>query len=213
MYRQDNPLRDAGTDAASWMAAVVSTGAWYVAAFICLLAKYRMIALSEYSQSARNMVHHYSPVGMEGDLTGWEKISFFRVDLLIGFLLVPLALLVAGRYLGRYRRLAVVGVVSISASVLVFAQLKAFFAVGQFLSYDMFWDAFKWGWSEAGAASHYVNTGGLAKLLLAIILIAGILWSSTRVDTGRTQRFLRAYRWRAGSSLAVFCLLLITAIP
>jgi len=158
-------------------------------------------------------VKRWDPLTRVSDrLSLWEKLSFFRADVLVGLLLVPLALMVLTRYLPRRWRTLFVAVLSVSISIALYIQLRSFEVVGQFLSSDMLWAAISWGLHDPSVISGYLNFQGFLVLLAAAIGMAGVWswWAKRKKGIARHPRAER--RWRISTSVAVSCVLAITAL-
>jgi len=110
-------------------------------------------------------------------------------------------------------------VLSLIASVPVYAQYRSYQAVGRFLTLKMFLTALSWGWQEPSAYLNYVNPKLLVGIVLSVMLVGGAGWRLARhmrkqsLPTG-AGNFLRAASL-TGFLGAGFMLLLswVPAIP
>jgi hypothetical protein len=111
-------------------------------------------------------------------LTVWEKLSFFRNDLLLGFLIVPAALLLL---LLLSRRFAVATTVLLAglSSVVLFVQLRAFGQAGQFVSVYIMREAIKWMLGEPAGLSYAFRE--VARLALFSCVIGALIFTATRL--------------------------------
>ena len=109
-----------------------------------------------------------------GTLSLVEKLSFFRGEILVGFLVIPVALLILNRYLRPAFGALLTGVVSFGVVFLFMVQLRALEEVGRFISFNMLLVALTWGWHEPGGNIGYLAT--MKSLLpltgLAFVLVA-----------------------------------------
>jgi len=138
-----------------------------------------------------------------------EKLSFFLFDIIVA-VIVPVILLMLGRFLPRRLRLPFGVALSAGATLALYAQLRAFRAVGQFLSFQMFWTAVSWGWHEPGAYVSYIGIKGLSTgSALGASLLGGYWWLSKR-HTEQAE-IVRASRHENGlatlEAVFIFCLL------
>lgn len=145
-------------------------------------------------------------------LTYLEKLSFFRMDIFVGFLLVPLALIALVRYLPCRWRFPTVALLSMSVSGALYAQLRSLEEIGRYMSFRMLWTALSWGWNEPRANASYLKGKALLVLLAGVFFIAGVLWLGTRRRTGLARNPTPEQRWRIPGSIAVSCLLFVLAL-
>src|SRR5205085_636872 len=112
--------------------------AWAPVALMALHAKGALLELGGYRIAARS----FGRIEQE-DLTLGERLSFFRGDLAVDLLAIPLALLAVVWLLrGRPRaRAAFVATVSVAFAALLFVQLECFYQVGRFVSLGLLRDA------------------------------------------------------------------------
>src|SRR5258708_27243051 len=134
--------------AAYWRSALGLLLLWSVPALLSLYVKYKVMNFwvaadqldsSEKVDASGRVVRDYSQ-----GLTKWEKLSFFRGDLLIGLLLVPSCLLLLRRFLPKKVALPTALLLSGSATFVLFVQLRAFVQVGQFISFSLIVQAIHW---------------------------------------------------------------------
>lgn len=195
-----------------WASAAPSVLPWIVPAFASLYLKYSLLqGTLSYNSGGFKLASQY--VAKEGQgYTVLERLAFFRADILVA-LLVPLVLFALARYLPSRWRVLIVAVLSAGVTVALYAQLRAFREVGQFLPLRTFLVALSWGWHEPGAYATYLGTKGLLTLLGMNVLIAVVLWWLPK----RSENGIRiSYGKRTGAvarSIATFCLLLILVVP
>src|SRR5438477_5070610 len=128
---------------------------WIVPAATAIYMKYTLLTQSGYRVTAEAF-------GRTKEFGPWEKLSFFQMDVIVA-VFATVALFLVGRLLPRRLRLLFVSGLSAGISLALYAQLRAFWAVGQFLSFRMFWTAITWGLHEPAAYSSYL---GIKKLLV-----------------------------------------------
>ena len=144
-------------------------------------------------------------------LTYWEKVSFFRADFLVAFLLVPLALLLVSRYALRPRwRSAFIVLFSLASTILLYLELSSFDAAGQFLSSHVMSAAITWGLlHDRSTIAKYLPWKPLVALGgLATAMIAG------KWQANRGMRFSgnsgASRRWNVGAAVALSGLVAVT---
>ena len=137
----------------------------------------------------------------------WEKLSFFRVDVLVALLLIPLLLIVVARCLPRGLRILIISLLSVGVTVALYAQLRAFQEVGQFLPFGTFVSAISWGWHEPGAYADYLR---LKPALAVVGIIAALVWLF------KHKAWLRLNPGVKGETvgyIAAICLLPVLVLP
>jgi arylsulfatase A-like enzyme len=114
-------------------------------------------------------------LGRKKGFAFWQKLSFFRADVIVAAL-VAIALLFLGRLLPRRPRFIAVSLFSAGITLALYAQLRAFQVVGEFLSFRMFWAAVSWGSHEPAAYISYLGTRTVALTLFVVVLVFVSLW-------------------------------------
>ena len=120
-----------------------------------------------------------------------EQLSFFRTDLLVGLLLIPLLTLLLAKLLGRWRAV-VLAVLSIAAIWFLAIEFQTHKAVGRFLSLQLIIDAIGFWRAEADIAGEYITADAVLKPLacsLAVIVAAWWASGSTRVRENNNVRW------------------------
>ena len=141
----------------------------------------------------------------------WEKLTFFRSDILLGFILLPVCYLFIIRVLpSRYRALFVV-VFNVSLFFMLYATWQCYLQTGQYYSSSTLRDSLWWGWHHPEFIGQYVSKGGIAQILLAILFICGVaLWAS-RDKKGVVLHTTN--RWRYGAVWYLVLVVFITLAP
>jgi len=180
---------------------------WIVPALTSLYLKYILMTGTTYGPGGFDIAAQ--SLGRQERLGVWEKLSFFQMDIMVA-LIIPVVLLILGRFLpSRLRMLLVVGL-SAGVTLALYAQLRAFEEVGEFLSFRMFVTAIRWGLHEPGAYAPYLGIAGLSVLLMAGAFVAGTLWLLSHRDAGIVRQMQRGSA-RLGS-LCLFFLLPILVV-
>jgi arylsulfatase A-like enzyme len=152
---------------------------WVVPAAASLYLKSALLLASGYWITAASL-------GMTRDFGFWEKLSFFKMDIAAA-MLVAIALLLIGDLLPRRFRLRFVSVVSAAVTLTLYAQLRAFRVVGQFLSFRMFWSAITWGLRAPAAYAAYLGISAALLLSVGAVGILGVLcWFLKRREQAET---------------------------
>jgi hypothetical protein len=144
-------------------------------------------------------------------LTYWEKVSFFRADFLVAFLLVPLALLLVSRYVLPPRwRAAFMVLFSLASTIVLYLELSSFDAAGQFLSSHVMSAAITWGLlHDRSTIAKYLPWQPLVGLGgLATAMIAG-RWQANRGMRVRGSS-ITDRRWSIGAAVALSGLVAVT---
>jgi Sulfatase len=170
----------------------------YLLALIPTLALTLKIKYSLLISTAISVVSHN--LGRYGDhaLGFWEKLTFFRSDILIGFILFPLCYLFIIRVLPRRYRALFVAVLNISLFFLLYATWQCYQQTGQYYSMSTLRDSLWWGWHHPEFIGQYVSKSGIAQISLAVLYICGIaLWAGLLEKKGALSYKLN--RWRSGA--------------
>lgn len=144
-------------------------------------------------------------------LTYWEKISFFRTDFLVAFLLVPLALLLVSRYVlpPRWRSSFIV-LFSLASTIVLYLELSSFDAAGQFLSSHVMSAAIVWGLlHDRSTIAKYLPWKPLVALGgLATAMIAGRWQANREIRIHRSSMASR--RWNIAAAVVLSVLVAVT---
>jgi len=162
--------------------------AWLLPALVGVYLKwYAMSDLGGYARVARSMGFR--------SLTFAERLSFFRGELLTGFLTVPLLLLLLNRYMKPRWSALFTALLSIGFTILFAIQLRALEEIGRYISFNMMLIALGWGLHEPGANVGYLSWKGLLILLAILVGIVGAaVWSvkgRRLAGSGKNQYILR----------------------
>lgn len=173
-----------------WTATLIASFPWTVAGLFSLYLKYRIMEGTD-SYNSGGFIVTEALLGRHEDL--FMKLSFFRMDLLWSFLIVPAALVIITKILPVRSRMAASAVFSAVVSLALVIQLRAFDVMGQFLSLQMLWTAFDWGWHEPRAYLNYLHL--LPAVEGVFVLLAGV-WGIRRLLPTLVKLATRAERYR-----------------
>ncbi len=185
---------------------------WILLALASVDLKYKMMATGGFTVAARSLGRN---VTGDAGFTFWEKLSFFRMDLLLAVIGVVALDLIASYLPNRWRLRVLAGVSAVLAMAL-YAQVRALQEVGQFITFRMFLVAISWGLREPGAYEVYLGrnlfiyVGGLLFLGLGLWWSFRRGWLPSRAFTHRTGREFRGVTLGSGLLMLLLCL---TAIP
>lgn len=198
--------REAAAAAANDSAARAGAGAWVSSARFLLawgfpallgfyLKWYMMADESGFAREAQSM-------GLRS-LNLYERISFFRGELLYGLLLVPAALLVANRYARPWMSAVLTGAVSFALSLLLGTQLISLKEFGRFSSLKMVMVGLSWGWHEPGSNVQYLmSREGFATFLALAGIIVAVVWAAR--GAGRPASAATLANCKAAGELGFF---------
>ena len=196
---------------ARWISSARLLPAWILPALLGLRLKwYTMTSLAGFARVGRS-------IGSDS-LTLPEKLSLFRADIVVGFLVIPLALLVINRFLSPRLGAIFTTVVTGSSLVLLALQARALDEVGRYISLNMMWIALGWGLHEPGANAGYLSGKSMLAGLAALVIIGIVMaWGVKNARRHHSERARRALRISAEVYLLVVTVIVAagwkTAVP
>ena len=175
--------------------------------FLMLKIKYYLLISTAVSVVSRNLGRYGSDA-----LGFWEKIGFFRADIVLGFIVFPLCYLIILRVLPRRYRALFVAALNIGLLFMLYATWQCYLQTGQYFSTSTLRDSLWWGWHHPEFIGHYVSKGGIAQLSLAILFICGTaLWAASLEKKGAGPH--KPNRWRYGALWYLALVVLATLVP
>ncbi len=207
----DNPLpvgaaSESPAQSASWASTASSLLPWMVPALLTLhMKRYMMVRGQAYQLVARLMGR--SDLVIHTGLSRGEEFSFYRADLLISGLVVPLALLLLVRWMPRNWRVPFVAIVSGVVASVLYVQLRSLEEMGRYLTLDSFTAALSWGWHEPLANTAYLGSQGVITVIAPVLYIAGAWWLSSHMSRDVTKQGKNIHRKYAKLAI-LFCGLL-----
>jgi Sulfatase len=170
---------------------------WAPAAMAGIYAKSAMLRADGYLKTALSLGRSGTVMAGLGaqQFTLAEKFSFFRMDLLLSTMVVPLCLILLCML--RRPRLTgwLVAVASIVCIAVVNVQLEAYRLVGRFQSWELMKDALQWGLRDVQQAGSYFV--GMAVFRLVTLIIAVLAAATLLSFRGRLPA-----RWLRGIAAA-----------
>jgi hypothetical protein len=144
-------------------------------------------------------------------LNFFERISFFRGELLFGALIIPLVLLIVNRYLRPRWSAILSGVFSFAFSLLLGIQLLSLKEFGRFSSLRMIVVGLHWAWHEPGSNAQYLlSREFLATLLSLIGIVVAIAWAVR--NFGRASSARAAFGWKTAGEVFVFAVVAVLTL-
>lgn len=192
---------------AAWVSAIPSILIWAPAALAVLYLKYATINKAIVSLAPL-------PLGMLNDpgLRLWDKVSFFRGDILACLFVVPLVFLALARFLPRKWSSAVIAILCGACILLAYFNTIAIYSVGRLLSSHLILAGFHWGLADPESMKEYLHPGGLGRAgLLVIFVILISCWSSRRLKQVDTNT-VRERRWGRILAVVLAVSIVITAV-
>lgn len=107
-----------------------------------------------------------------------EKLSFFKADFLLSFILVPAMAFVFYHLFGKRLVLWTLALVSIIWIVVINIQLEAYRLIGNYQPVELLRDGLQWGLSDAAQAKSYILSMAVVRtgaLVTAVLIIAALV--------------------------------------
>ncbi|HJR04239.1 MAG TPA: hypothetical protein VKA83_21545, partial [Methylomirabilota bacterium] len=159
--------------ASGWSFAAAYALGWLPAAALGLYLKHGFMQ-KEYLVIARSLGRDVA-----ADITVWEALSFYRTDVLLFLVVIPLALVLGLRLIReRYRAVAVLSVSTLFA-VFFFVNLQTLGNVGRYMSAGLLFDTVRWGLGHPAFMNDYLPPLALAKLAAVLVAIAALSFLAT----------------------------------
>lgn len=140
-----------------------------------------------------------------------DVISFFRMDVLIGFCVIPFLTLLFARYMHPRLTALVVGAGSLGLSILLAIQLRALVEVGRYISLSTMWIALKWGLHEPGANAGYLSVRGIGALVVGCAATVLVLVWAVRMPEKRALSSGILRGMRIAEEVYLFCIIAVLA--
>jgi hypothetical protein len=114
------------------------------------------------------------------DILGvWDKLSLFRGDIWVSFIVFPVCCLLITRMLRRRFRAFVIAIPNILIFFMLFATWQCHMETGRYYSIATFLDSLSWALQNPRAAGDYVSSRAMVQIALAILFICGTsLWAA-----------------------------------
>ena len=196
--------RDGVAQANPWVSSARFLVAWSSPVLMGFYLKWYMMAdQNGFARQAQSM-------GLRS-LNFFERISFFRGELLFGALIIPLVLLIVNRYLRPRWSAILSGVFSFAFSLLLGIQLLSLKEFGRFSSLRMIVVGLHWAWHEPGSNAQYLlSREFLATLLSLIGIVVAIAWAVR--NFGRASSARAAFGWKTAGEVFVFAVVAVLTL-
>ncbi len=145
--------------------------AWIFPAALAFYLKWYLLAgQSGYARVARSQ-------GLPS-LNFYQRISFFRGEIIVGVVVIPSALFLANRILRPRWAAPLTLAVCLGVTLVLGLQILSLKELGRFSSLKMLAVAFSWGWHEPGSNAKYlVSAQSLAVLLALLGAVGAVAWA------------------------------------
>jgi phosphoglycerol transferase MdoB-like AlkP superfamily enzyme len=164
--------REVSVNRTDWAQSARFLTAWIFPAALAIYLKWYLLAdQSGFARVARSQ-------GLRS-LTFYDSIGFFRGEILLGALAVPVALLLVNRLLRPKWAACLTALVAVAATLVVGVQILSLKELGRFSSLKMLAVAASWGWHEPGANAKYLASAqGLAVATALLGVLVAIFWAA-----------------------------------
>jgi arylsulfatase A-like enzyme len=173
-------------DASRWISSARFLVAWIFPAALAIYLKWYLMTEQEgFTRVAQSM-------GLR-TLSVFDKLAFFRGEILVGFFAVPGVLLVVNRFGRPAIAAAVTAVASLAATVVLGAQILSLKELGRYSSVKMLEVAASWGRHEPGSSVKYLLSGQALLIVGALVgIVIGAVWAARSARHPASDRTLAA---------------------
>jgi hypothetical protein len=149
---------------------------WLPAAALAVYMKWVMLDQIGYLVVARSL-------GRERDaLTWFERARLYMDDVMIGFVVLPVALILVLRMLPRALRAPTVLAVTFATLSFLFINLLSFANVGRFMTPSLASDGLQWLIQNPSYLTQYVSTSAWIKFAVLAAGVLSLSWLARRLD-------------------------------
>ena len=166
----------------SWANAKAAAGDachWFIPALVALYAKYVILIPGRGLEIAQRAMPQSSGLTGSG-IDRWHALSFFRMDLLVGCILVPAAYFLVAVFLPRKWSSRIAWLSSAILALMIYIQIQAMETTGSYISLHTLRVAVSWGLHEPLANVSFLSWG--------IIAMACVLAASSPLITGALKK-------------------------
>ena len=166
---------------------LIFTAIWLPVGLLAIFVKFRILGEKQWGILA-HAFHRASTAPAASHFTALERATVFSADLLVGFAVVPIVLVLLLFLIPRKLWSAFVALISILISLDILFQMQAFKNAGHFIPWYLIYDAAHW----AIAHPHYVRAYGGIHIFFDWACFIGLLvglavllhWSQSAVRAG-----------------------------
>ena len=156
---------------------------WMITGMYVIYVKWRLLEIQIGNNPAAFPFASGSDIGNPGVpalfklLRAGRFLSFFRADLAITFLLVPVGLLIFGAVFNWRWRVLLIAAFSVLGVIILNVEYHALLLGGKFLSADIIWEGVRFALVNTSVIPVYVNWRSVLGLLLPLAgVVAAALW-------------------------------------
>ena len=201
----------------SWANARAAAGDacyWIIPALVALYAKYVILIPGRGLEIAQRAMAQSSGL-TESEIGRWHALSFFRMDLLVGCILVPAAYFLVALFLPRKWSSRIAWSSSAMLALMIYIQIQAMKTTGSYISLHTLRVAVSWGLHEPLANTSFLGWGIVAVvcvLALSSPMITGVLQKRMQGrDAATFSHRSRLLLRRFGLAIAI-CAVAVTAL-
>jgi len=201
----------------SWANARAAAGDacyWIIPALVALYAKYVILIPGRGLEIAQRAMAQSSGL-TESEIGRWHALSFFRMDLLVGCILVPAAYFLVAVILPRKWSSRIAWTSSAILALMIYIQIQAMETTGSYISLHTLRVAVSWGLHEPLANTSFLSWGIVAVvcvLALSSPMITGVLQKRMQGrDAATFSHRSRLLLRRFGLAIAI-CAVAVTAL-
>jgi hypothetical protein len=142
-----------------------------------------------------------------------QELSLFRNDILLCFVLVPLALFLFTLVLPQRLCGPFVALFSIVWLLISYGNRRSIAEIGRLYSSNLLWDSLHWAWSDPRVIREYIKLDGAIRVLVLIALTAAISWWTRRQSAACLKQTSTRRRWVTATRVAALTLVALTVLP
>jgi hypothetical protein len=142
-----------------------------------------------------------------------EKLSIFRMDILLCFLLIPLGLFLLMFVLPRRFRGPFVSLFSIFWIITSYVNFRSLVEIGRLYSFSLLWDALHWAWSDPRSIKTYLSPGGVVRALVLMVFAAVLGWWASKRSAACLKQTSTQERWLTAVRAATLPLAALLVLP
>jgi hypothetical protein len=176
------------SDAAAWTRSAHFLAAWIFPAALAFYLKWYLLAgQNGFARVARSQ-------GLSS-LNFYQRIGFFRGEIIVGVVAVPIALFLANRFLRPRWAAPLTLALCLGVTLVLGLQILSLKELGRFSSLKMIGVALRWGWHEPGSNAKYLLSVQALAILLALLGTAcAVAWAVCAAKVPGTDVSLAGFK-------------------
>jgi phosphoglycerol transferase MdoB-like AlkP superfamily enzyme len=187
---------------------------WFIPALVALYAKYLILIPGRGLEITQRAMSKTS--GLAGtEIDRWHALSFFRMDLLVGCVLIPAAYFLVAVFLPRKWSSRISWSSSAILALMIYIQIKAMQTAGSYISLHTLRVAVSWGLHEPLANASFLGWGivvGACVLAISSPLLARALQKWTQGSNAASFSNRARLLWKKTGLAIAFCAFAVTAL-